>query len=183
MLDDEGLEGFEHLSSFQRRYGGWAGLFLGPSVRFLLGAALLTGCILWVKQNKIITRERLATLSTTVKDQSSDIVGGVDATKITGAAQNVVDTSVQSKPLDLPMVPSFLTRLFDGWAPGIAGAMLVLSAFFSGPSLGIFLVPAALITFLGGKYGMPALGPVSSQSVATGAGLVLAAIGFMFARK
>jgi membrane protein implicated in regulation of membrane protease activity len=183
MLDDEGLEGFEHLSYFQRRYGGWAGLFLGPSVRFLLGAVLLTGCILWVKQNKIIPGERLATLGATVKDQSSDIVGGVDATKISGAAQNVVDTSVESKPLDLPMIPSFATRLFDGWAPGIAGAMLVISALFSGPSLGIFLVPAALIMFLGGKYGMPALGPASSQSVATAAGLVLAAIGFMFARK
>lgn len=183
MLEDEGLEGFEHLSYFQRRYGGWAGLFLGPSVRFLLGAVLLTGCILWIKQNQIITGERLSSLSTTVKDQTGDIVGGVNATKIAGAAQNVVDTSVKSKPLDLPMVPMFFTRFFDGWAPGIAGALLVISTFFSGPSLGIFLVPAALVTFLGGKFGVPAIGPVSSQSVATGLGLVVATVGFMFARK
>jgi hypothetical protein len=183
MLDDEGLEGFEHLSYFQRRYGGWSGLFLGPSVRFLLGAVLMTGCILWVKQNKVVTGERLATLSTAVQEQGSDIVDGVNATKIADVAGGVVDTSIETRPLDLPMVPVFLTRFFDGWAPGVAGLVLLLSVPFSGPKLGLFIVPAALLTFLGGKFGVPQIGPVSSQSVATGLGLVAAAAGFMFARR
>ncbi|MGB7158679.1 MAG: protein kinase [Tepidisphaeraceae bacterium] len=182
-LDDEGLEGYEHLSYFKRRYGSWANVFLGPSVRFLLGAVLMTGCILWVKQNGVITGQRLVTLGSTVQDQTSDIVGGVDATKIAGVAGQVVDTKVPTKPLELPMVPQFVTGLFDGWAPGVAGAMLVLSALFGGQALGLFIVPAALLTFLGARFGVPPLGPLSSQAVATTIGLVLAAAGFMFARK
>jgi hypothetical protein len=37
--------------------------------------------------------------------------------------------------------------------------------------------------FLGGKFGVPNVGSVSSQSVAMVLGLVVATVGFMFARK
>lgn len=181
MLDDEGLEGYEHLSYLQRRYGGWAGLLLGPTVRFVLGAVLLTGCILWMKQNRVISSERMAALSTTVTD--SDRVSGVDTTQAAGGGDRVVDILPPTKPLDLPTAPNFLTRLFDGFSPGVAGAILVLSALFSGPSLGLFIVPAALVMFLGGKFGVPSIGPASSQAIATILGLIVATAGFMFARK
>ena len=178
MLDDEGLEGFEHLSYFQRRYGGWAGLFLGPAVRFSLGAVLLTGCILWVKQNKLFNTDAIAAVK---MDTAAAIEGvsGNDAANAAAAAQ----VSKPRKPLELRVVPPRATRYFDGWAPGVAGVILVFSAFFSAPSLGLFIVPAALVTFLGGKFGVPGIGPASSQSVATGLGLVIATVGFMFARK
>ena len=178
MLDDEGLEGFEHLSYFQRRYGGWAGLFLGPAVRFSLGAVLLTGCILWVKQNKLFNTDAIAA----VKMDTAAAIDGISANDA-AAATVAASTSTPRKPLELKMVPARATRYFDGWAPGVAGVILVFSSFFSAPSLGLFIVPAALITFLGGKFGVPGIGPASSQSVATALGLVIATIGFMFARK
>jgi eukaryotic-like serine/threonine-protein kinase len=180
MLDDEALEGFEHLSYFQRRYGGWAGLFLGPAVRFSLGAVLLTGCILWVKQNKLFNTDAIAAAN---QDAAAALerMSGDDATHT--AAAIAAESPNPRKPLELKMVPARATRYFDGWAPGIAGAILVFSAFFSTPSLGLFIVPAALLTFLGGKFGVPSIGPASSQSVATALGLVVATVGFTFARK
>ncbi|MDQ3439793.1 MAG: serine/threonine protein kinase, partial [Planctomycetota bacterium] len=179
MLDDEGLEGFEHLSYFQRRYGGWAGLFLGPAVRFALGAVLLTGCILWVKQNKLFNTDAIAT----AKLEAASALDGMSGDRAGDSAVGAVDATKPRKPLELRAVPAGLTRFFDGWSPGVAGVILIFSALFNAPTLGLFIVPAALITFLGGKFGLPSIGPASSQSVATALGLVVATIGFTFARK
>jgi serine/threonine protein kinase/membrane protein implicated in regulation of membrane protease activity len=179
MLDDEGLEGFEHLSYFQRRYGGWAGLFLGPAVRFSLGAVLLTGCILWVKQNQLFNTDAIAA----ARQEAATALEGVSGSDATSSAAGVTVTAKPRKPLELRVVPMSMTRYFDGWSPGVAGAILIFSALFSAPSLGLFIVPAGLIMFLGGKFGVPNVGSVSSQSVAMVLGLVVATVGFMFARK
>jgi hypothetical protein len=150
VLDDEGLEGYERQSFFQRRYGGWAGFFLGPPVRLVLGAVLLVGCILWAKQNELLPTRADAGLvergiSEPAEGKKSPTLTAVGTAAPTGEAPRRI---ARRPALFVRWLPRAITDWADGWHVGVAGAMLILSAFARQPRLGLFVVPAACIMII-----------------------------------
>jgi hypothetical protein len=171
VLDDEGLEGYEHQSWFQRRFGGWAGFFLGPPVRFVLGAILIAGCMTWVKHNDLLPTERV----TDTVNQALNTAAGQSQAQKTASAARIAE------PLALDYLPAWLTRWFGGWQAGIAGALLIISTFVTAPKLGLFVVPAALVTVFGAAIA-PNVGPIQDWMISSLAGIVLTFMGIRMTR-
>jgi hypothetical protein len=181
VMDDEGLEGYERLNYFQRRWGGWSGFFLGSMVRLALGALLLTACVLWAKQNNLLPTREAAGL---VHGRMSS---GIDELTASGAAKPGETTDVpktddprQKQALRLSFAPKAITDWFNYWSVGIAGVVLIFSALFKAPKLGLFLIPAALMMVLGPTL---MLGRVPhAELVSIGVGLFIAIVGFQWTR-
>ena len=184
VLDEEGLEGWEHLSYFQRRYGGWSGFFLGPAVRFVLGALLLTGCLIWAKQNELLPTSDTSSLVTGEVHRSIDQTSGSAPVNAVGTS-NVIETRStpqrETEPLQLAILPNLVSDWFTSWNPGIAGLLLIISAFFKGPKLGLFIVPAGLIAVVGVMY-LPAVAGIPPVGVSLIVAGILSAVGFNVAR-
>jgi hypothetical protein len=104
----------------------------GPRVRGLAGLLLVTGCVLWIHQNNLVSEEDLA-----------------DPTHFAG-----FDTS-HAQPLHLSFLPDAWLRPFHSLNPGIAGLVLLLSLFWRSWRLNIFLIPAAVAILLGDSLGLP----------------------------
>lgn len=164
VLDDEGLEGFERLSYFQRRFGGWAGFFLGSTVRFVLGTILIAGCLVWARQNDLLPTQQ----SFSVKLH-------------TPGEPLAMPEPAARRDLSMGIVPAWISPGLSSWGAGVGGALLVLSAFVRAPNLGLFVVPAAAVAVAGSRM-LPAIGPASSWVVASTAGAVIAYAGLRFTR-
>lgn len=176
-LADEGLEDWERLSYFQRRYGGVGGLLLGPSVRFGLGAILLIGAILWVNQNRINPAQQLSEVVGVATDQLPRLTEA--SAMRTGSAVEQAVRPKTTRPLNIEPIPPLITRWFNGWHVAIAGLLLLVSTFFEGNRLGWFLIPAAAMIF----FGPTALEHVQYAGIASIAlGLLLGILGLQFAR-
>jgi serine/threonine protein kinase len=151
-------------------------LLLGPELRFLAGAALVALCLLWVKQNDIFTGQRLSDLASTA--QESVRAGGVDTA--TAAARRFGE-GISTLPLKLPLLPeSLAAKLFNSFAPGVAGLILVFSALFRGWKILLFALPGAALALLG-HLALPHLGGWNT-AVASLAGLAVAGLAVVFAR-
>ena len=183
VLDDEGLEGFEHQSYFQRRYGGWAGFFLGPAVRLVLGAALLAGGVLWAKQNNLLPTREAATLVSGRVAQDIDPLseGAIRKASQFPSASPTPATPRTTRALRVSFLSPALTHWVDGWYAAIAGVVLVLSAFSKAPKLGLFLVPAAVLMLFGPHF-LPRLAGVPPQWGSVVLGLLIAAVGFQWTK-
>jgi serine/threonine protein kinase len=165
-LGDEGLEGFEHLSYFQRRYGGWAGFFLAPPVRFVLGVILMAGCLTWARQNDLMPTDM-------------DLGG---ARSGSDAPASVVNARPPVEPLKIGAAPRFLTRWFGGWQAGAAGLLLALSMILNHPRAGLYMIPAALVIIIGAAIA-PNIGFIHDWMIATAAGAGIAFIGVRATRE
>jgi serine/threonine protein kinase len=165
-LGDEGLEGFEHLSYFQRRYGGWAGFFLAPPVRFVLGVILMAGCLTWARQNDLMPTDM-------------DLGG---ARSGSDAPASVVNARPPVEPLKIGAAPRFLTRWFGGWQAGTAGLLLALSMILNHPRAGLYMIPAALVIIIGAAIA-PNIGFIHNWMIATAAGAGIALMGVRATRE
>jgi hypothetical protein len=154
----------------------WTLLF-GPRMRFLLGTALVVGCLLWVDQNGIVSGAQ-------IKEVAARAVEHSDPLKVLRDAKIDVRVPAQTKPLDLPFLPRGIANLFQGWGAGAAGLILILSAMVPGARMAFFAIPGAAIALFGPRVGVPAIGPLSSAtaSMAIGAGVALLGIVVMLAR-
>ncbi|HEY7087163.1 MAG TPA: hypothetical protein VH518_03680, partial [Tepidisphaeraceae bacterium] len=176
VLDDDGLEGFEKLSYFQRRYGGWAGFFLGPPVRFILGAILVACCLTWASNNDLLpTQSRAANVK-------QDVASALDSLG-SGGRGSAAPRSTESgiKDLELSFAPSSMTHWLSGWQVGVAGLILVISTFITAPKIGLFALPAALVAILGVAV-LPNIGPIPAWLLSSLAGAALAFMGFRIMR-
>ena len=123
-------------------------LLTGPRTRFLLGAAILGGFLLWVHQNEIVSSEQ-------IKDVAVKTMESNDPLKAMKNAQIDVKVPVKTKPLELGFLPRFISESFNGFHAGIAGLILVVSAFVWGSRVGFFAIPGALVTlFLSSTFGL-----------------------------
>jgi serine/threonine protein kinase len=139
----------------------WARL-LSDKVRFLAGAVLLAGGLLWMHQNDLLQGDKLQrVVSNLIEKQTLDL---------------------DTKPLQLPGLPEEVGDLFNGFNPAVAGLILIISAFFAGWRVSLLVIPGAAIAFIGHLVGVPAVGPVPAELVSMGAGLGLALLGFIFLR-
>lgn len=132
-----------------------AGL-LGAKVRFLAGAVLLAVFAFWLFQNN--DGDRLLT----------ELAAAVEAH----------DWGKLDRPgAPLAMLPSPIEGIFQGFAPAIAGLILIASAFLGGWRASLIAWPAALVVLLGPTLGIPALGPLPPGLASIGIGVLLGAIG------
>ena len=148
-------------------------MLLGPKMRFLLGCLLVAGCALWARQNGLVSRENLevvkAAVETSVQDQS--------AASLAGAAQAI--GGQPTTELAIPLVGKYLSS----FNAGIAGLLLIVLGIFRGWKMSLFALPAAAVMVLGPTLSIPAVIPLSTVHVSSlVAGLVIAAIGFVFGR-
>jgi hypothetical protein len=142
-------------------------------MRFLAGAVLLAGCAGWAHQNGLIPGQEIQKLAgEALERQDVPDVSGVH-----------IDLARETRPLSLPLVPAAVTDLFDGFNSGAAALILLLSIFFRGWRIALFAWPAAVVAFAGHRLGIPALGPLSAQTVSMLAGAALALPGFVPAAR
>ncbi|WP_406700786.1 protein kinase [Singulisphaera sp. Ch08] len=171
------------------RTDGPLNLILGPGPRFLAGAVLLTGCLFWMHQNNLLTKEKLEEAKVTAQQlsekaqavaneavKSNDVSVLKDAHK-TFAQVDLPKVPEKTRPLSLPMVPQRFTALFHSFSPGVAGLILLFSSFFRGVKIGLFAIPGAAIALFG-----PQFLPGMSAGISSGLGLLLGALGALFGR-
>lgn len=137
---------------------GPLGLVFGARARFLLGGLLLAGCLLWVRQNgETFNPERIQDLKAAAIqqiDKSQDEGGQLDEVKKTVA--KLAGQGKPTRPLSVPFIPESLAKsLFNTINPGLAGLILILSAFFRGMKIAVFAYPAAAIALVGHWFQIP----------------------------
>jgi hypothetical protein len=153
---------------------GLLGMVLGAKVRFLLGAVILAGFLLWLNQNEMLRSDRLTKLGT-------DVAGKGDVHK--GLAEAEQRLGGLERPLELPMVSASVAEWFSNLNAGVAGLLLVLSAFFRGWRVSLLVLPGAAVVLAGQRFGVPEVGPVGAAQVSMGAGMALALLGMVFLRQ
>jgi hypothetical protein len=136
--------------------------FLGAKPRAVVGLLLLIACGFWIKQNNLFPEFVLH-----------------DPTRLLE-----VDSS-QTTPLEVPVLPEALLRPFNSLNPGIAGLVLLLSPFWPSWRMQAFLMPAALVIFLGPSLGvramtLPTLRELSPYRVSLAIGALLLLLGMVF---
>jgi hypothetical protein len=141
--------------------GKVAAVLLGGTVRFVLGAVLLAVALVWA--------------------QVRDLVPGASNVDAAATWADLWERAEQSAPLEVPGAPDELLRVFCNLNALVAGALLVVSALWRSPKMGLFLLPAAVLMCLGPF--LPALAlPVGPQLAALMVGVALALLGFLFGR-
>ncbi len=151
-------------------------LLLGPRARFLFGAALLVGCLLWVDQNGIVTGAQ-------IKDVATRAIEHPDPLQALRDTRLDVRVPLRTTPLRLPFLPRLVSNLFHDFNSGAAGLILILSALMPGARVGLFAIPGAAIALFGPAVGLPPIGPLDAMgtSMALGAGVAL--LGVFFGRS
>ncbi len=123
--------------------------FLGSHVRIVIGALLLTGCVMWLNHNGMFSQLNLQDLKSTV---DSAIKSG-DVSNL--ANETGIDLQATRSPLPWPIFGSWISS----FNAGAAGLLLLISALFRGWKAGIVFLAAGAVVWLGGSFGIPALGP------------------------
>jgi serine/threonine protein kinase len=169
----------EHEGYFKRRFGTPLDFLLGPQIRVLAGAILIAFFALWVHQNGGVR-------FSVSKHLDAERVAKEGVTAIKDAA-NTADIGIGSgtgrtKTLQIPMVPdNVLDVVGSNCNGGIAGAMLLLSGFFSGRRLAAMIFAGAAITLFAYRFDAPLL--VDRPWVAAGIGVLVALGGIFMFRK
>lgn len=150
-------------------------LLLGARTRFLLGSALLAGCLLWVHQNGFISGAQ-------IKDVAARAIEAPDPLRALRDARIDVRAPGRTMPLDLPFLPHAAANLFRGFDAGAAGLILILSSMVRGSRVGLFAVPGAAIALFGWALGVPPIGPLDARSACMVLGAGLAVLGVFFGK-
>jgi hypothetical protein len=158
------------------RLGKVLALPFAPQVRFLVGAVLLAGCLGWMNQNGLIPGRELKRLAREAVSVQNPNLPSVDLAALQ------VDLHKETTPLRVPLVPEVLTSGFNSFNPGVAGLLLVLSAFAPGALAGLFAFAAAAVAWAGPRLGIPSLGPLKAEYLSMLAGAGLFVLGLMLGR-
>ena len=125
-----------------------------------------------------------------------------DAT-VADAADTATDTEAQAESADAPLAtetrplrpPDWLPvqarkwlgdhnrlRWFDGYGVGMAGLILIFSAFFGGIKIAFFMYPAAVAAMFGHRWGVPTMWLFSEEHMGMVLGLGIMVLGVLFGR-
>jgi eukaryotic-like serine/threonine-protein kinase len=128
---------------------------LGPKMRLLAGCLLLLVFGLWIYRSDAFNPETIQKLQDTATG------GNFNANALQSFQQQI-------QAADLPKLLGT-----HGFAVGIAGLMMALSAFISGWRMSLFAIPAIAIAIVGPHLGIPDVGPVAAWAVSCAAAFVL----------
>jgi serine/threonine protein kinase len=166
-------------------------LALGPRTRFLAGAAMLAGCLIWMHQNGMISAEQVKSIAESAQSVDMETIKkAADLDKIQAAAKKIDIASINAKAkelkalerdrkvLEIPLLPSALAKWLSSFGAGVAGLILVFSSFFGGNRIAVFAVPAAAVTIIGPRLPTSAGLEPSLIPIIVGLGLLIAGILF-----
>lgn len=140
------------INSAQRLLAMPLALVTGAPLRILVGALLLAGCTLWLHQNELFS----------------------------GDLASALDTQRTFQTLELPMVTADMAKFVSSFAAGVAGLVLLGSAFFGSWRLSLFAWTAAAVVLFGVSFGIPDLTQKLHAGYLAGAiGVSLFAIGMI----
>ncbi len=143
----------------------FAAALVGARIRFMVGAVLCFCCIFWIRQNQFLEGDGLSQAFTAMIEQGStekwDHLG---------------------LPLAIPLAPAAVQDLFNSMNVGIAGLLLLISAFLGGWKASLIAWPAGASIFLGSTL-LPAARPLSGGAVGLLTGLLLAIVGLLIRRS
>lgn len=161
----------------QRRKFNPIDLILGQKPRFLAGVALIAACLFWMNQNQMLSTDQARVLIEAAKE------GDVEAAKVEAKArlEQVRATPTKAtKPIDLPLLPKPFLALLSSFGAGGAGLFLVFSSFFRGSKIALFAIPAAAVTLIGPKLGLPTFGKIDPSLVPLTVGGAIMAVGVLW---
>ncbi|MDX2036812.1 MAG: hypothetical protein SFX72_09180 [Isosphaeraceae bacterium] len=151
-----------------------AASIFGARVRFWLGFALVALCLLWAHQNAIFDAKQVSeTIQSAIESQDPTRAGAI----------RIDYAKTDTQPLRLGAMPESAARFFNGWEPGIAGLILLLSSLIPGARASWFVIPGALIAFLAPILPIPAVPPLDARRTAAALGSIVAAAAFLFGRS
>ena len=134
---------------------------LGGKMRLLAGCSLLAMFGMWAYKNDIFSPETIANIRSLDVDAFKETV----QQEISSAAQNTEAPKVLGT---------------SGLAVGIAGILMVASAFISGWRMSLFAIPAVVVAILGPSLGIPSMGPIPAWTIACAAAFGLMIPGMLF---
>jgi hypothetical protein len=137
-------------------------LFVGAHVRFVLAAALIAACGLWVHHNQLF-------FTSTVQAPAA-------------RAGSASELGKPTRPLEIARVPAAATAWVDGWNIGVAGLLLLASLCSRGNVMSVFVLLGAAVVAVGHQYGIRTVDPFRAEHVALMLGFVLALVGFRAGR-
>jgi hypothetical protein len=116
--------------------------FLGGHVRLILGTVLLVGCILWMRHNGMFSELSVESVKSAASSAAKSIQEGNPNIGAL-ASQAGVDANQPREPLPYPF-----GGLVSSFNAGLAGLLLVVSAFFGGWRTSVVAIPLALAIWL-----------------------------------
>jgi serine/threonine protein kinase len=153
-------------SDLQRQLGAPFQFIFGPRVRLVLAVLILAGFALWRSTNKVDAQAyRPSTL--------------LDSPMSTATAATNSGNTPQS--LRLPYVPDWICDAVGSWNGGLVGMLLLISAMFSGATLGFLVLLSAATGLLAYRLDVPLLLDQSWVAAVAAGGLWILAM--MFARR
>jgi eukaryotic-like serine/threonine-protein kinase len=170
-------------SGFARRASAtlMAHLF-GSKLRFAIGGLLIAGCALWAKQNNFLDPaniERLKQTTEQVAAQATELAKSQSLDSVQDAQNK---TQEIAKQLSQPTRPWRIVPLFDSFAPGLVGILILMSSLVYGWRYSIFAVSAAVLVMLGSSLGVPQIGPIHATWVSAGIAVALLIVGLALGR-
>ncbi len=139
------------------------GFVFGGQLRFLLGAVLLFVCLAWLHVRTLTAFFQAAPL---YEPKTWEMFW-------TAAAA--------AKPLEIPLVPALVLAPLSSLAAGVAGLLLILSAFQSLRWLALFHMAVAAVMILGPTLGVPEVGPLGPALACLAGGAALSPIALVVA--
>jgi hypothetical protein len=163
-------------------------------IRLILAIIVLATFTLWFNQNSRAARQEALDLANRrrtfdVTGQITDIKGQiVDSAKdLANTGERIVSTT-GDRPLQLfPETWETMNAYaaaFGGWNAGLAGLLLLLSAFFKGRMMSLIVILSAAIAMVGHHTGwqLPIVATTIQPWMSAAAGVLLWVFGVMFFR-
>ena len=148
----------------------WLAILIGPRLRFLLGGVLVAAFLLWADQVGVIS-------SSQIKAQAERAMTDRDVNEMAAVDVDLARVQAAEEPLRVPGIPEPLTKMISGYGVGVAGLILLASSVFGGWKIALFAIPGAVVAWLGPRWGVPAIGPLTGPAVASAIGIGLMGIG------
>jgi serine/threonine protein kinase len=143
----------------------------GPPMRFLLGAALIAGSVLWMNHNGLIPGQELQDLVRSAQQDPTEAGINEVAADAKALGAGWLERYRSAVPLAVPLVGQWIS----GFSAAAAGTLLLLSTFVRGIKVSFLLVPAVvLLVWLRGWFGEFA--GIPGDAMCAGIGL---AVGFV----
>lgn len=148
-----------------------------PRLRLVLGALLIVGGLMWVKQNPG---------ATAIVEAVGNTVGNVENTKQAGALLEAASqANLGARLLQVSFLPPAITNLFDSFNSIVAGVILILSTFASNGTAILIMTLGALIVLTGHKLGVPipAVNPLTPGHLTMAVGMGVAVVTLVVFRR
>ena len=188
-VDDDSEESWEPRSRqtyLRRRFGAPIDVVFGSGVRLVVSLLILAAFAVWFDRNGgEVAREQAAQLMGS-REEAVAYVQRVKKTGAMSAVQTVKTFAVNDdagRPLQLAHVPDWACTAVGRWNGGLAGVLLLLSTFFSGPLLALSMFAAAGACLFGDRLPWPATVPLNPVAAADALGLIIWILGVFFLRR